>query len=1477
MKNILRNLVFPGLIFLMLQQTAFAQCSGGTNGGSLTITSSWQTIAVNGGSYYTFSGTAGTAYYFSFCSADGGSSGYNTEITILNSSGLPMGTTYYNNDFCSTNAKVAFACPTTGSYSVLVSKSSCTVQASMGTMAYKSFTPAACNAGLGTGVTSVASLPYSATGVNAASQVNDCNNSTIIWSGHTADDIGLDRVYVFTAAATGTFTVTMSSSSNNITLGVYESCPLIGNASTLIGYASSSTSLTVTGCAVSGRTYYVICDRRNASNYTFNISISAITATSCSVGTVVNVASLPYSSSGRTTCGSVNDVTTANAESCGGTSYYAGEEEVFSFTPATSGSVQVILSSSAYNTALFLVEGCPLATFCSSSGNSTCIASSYGTSGNKVICGDVVAGRTYYVICDASSGCYPYNISISSPSSGFTGSTCSNPVVVGTLPYQASQENTACMVNNYTNMSTASPRSSYESGEDRVYQYTATGPECISLTINGASTNAIGYQVYNGCPDVAGTTCIAYGGGATSGSLSSSINLPAAGTYYIIIDTWANPMSAEYNITINTYGGAQDNDLPCDALELPLGVTVAGDNNCSGSSGEPAAPSCWITPNTVNSVWFYFTAPASGSAIVRTTPGSLINTHIGVYSGTCGSGMTSIACNDDATACSWTSTQQSQVSVSGLTPGANYYVMVDGYGTRTGTFGIVAIDGSSSFPTIFGQECSVPLPICNDTVPVGDPGFQAFGNYCDFTGNGNNCLESGERGSVWYEIPVNAAGNLEFTIVPNDWLGAPSTTCTDYDWALWKIGGTGAVTCAGIYADSVPVRCNYSWMGVTGVYGAADYTSPAAYPGFGSAFMSKLPVSAGDRYLLIVSNYSNSLSGFTLYFPSTAPVDYLTAPDTVYWTGSTDTDWFKQSNWGGCAIPSCTRSAVILSTSANQPVINAVGAATKSIDILTGASLTINSNKNLNVCADFTNDGTLNAKANSTIIFSGTGDQYVSGNLSNTNDVVNIQITKTSALGAVILENDLDITGNITFSSAASNFNGNGKYIKLKGNFVNAAGGVFTPGTGGTLEFNGTSAQTYTNNGDLENVIMLNTGTGVTLATNMNISSTGLLTLTSGKINTGTYEVNVKNDASLAVNSGSTTSFVNGYLRRKLPSSSSAARILDFPVGNTTAGYELMNISTYNGSDPAITSLRAHFTSWSSGPPAAAGADPSCPITFNIAGLNNGYWTLTPQGSGSADMHMTLYNRSYSNASSAFTVMRNNSGTWGIPTMNSGSCSSPPVTAVLRSGISQSFSAGTGVQFGTAQGSSALPVSLLAFTAEAKGTEIQCDWVTASEVNNKGFEILRATDPDHFSTIGWAEGHGTTNELQNYTFTDTDVKPNQIYYYRLRQVDFDGQFVLTKIVACIIRDNGAVVLEAYPNPYRESTTLRYMLTRPTMITIEVTDATGKMVKRFQQGLQDSGTYTMPFSAKNNGLSAGTYMVTVWADDQHYQLRLNENE
>ncbi len=86
-----------------------------------------------------------------------------------------------------------------------------------------------------------------------------------------------------------------------------------------------------------------------------------------------------------------------------------------------------------------------------------------------------------------------------------------------------------------------------------------------------------------------------------------------------------------------------------------------------------------------------------------------------------------------------------------------------------------------------------------------------------------------------------------------------------------------------------------------------------------------------------------------------------------------------------------------------------------------------------------------------------------------------------------------------------------------------------------------------------------------------------------------------------------------------------------------------------------------------------------------------------------------------------------------------------------------------------------LPVVMLSFTAKAVGEVIQLDWKTATEINNKGFEVERSLDGESFAKIGFVNGNGTTTETKTYQFTDRDVLGGIPYYYRLKQIDFDGK------------------------------------------------------------------------------------------------------
>lgn len=107
--------------------------------------------------------------------------------------------------------------------------------------------------------------------------------------------------------------------------------------------------------------------------------------------------------------------------------------------------------------------------------------------------------------------------------------------------------------------------------------------------------------------------------------------------------------------------------------------------------------------------------------------------------------------------------------------------------------------------------------------------------------------------------------------------------------------------------------------------------------------------------------------------------------------------------------------------------------------------------------------------------------------------------------------------------------------------------------------------------------------------------------------------------------------------------------------------------------------------------------------------------------------------------------------------------------------------------------SAALPVVLTSFNASAQQNKIFLSWHTASELNNKNFEVQRSRDGNDFATIGIIAGKGTSSVPSDYSFTD--VNPyDGINYYRLKQVDWDDKYEYSKIVSVKIDLGNAVSL-----------------------------------------------------------------------------------
>ena len=154
------------------------------------------------------------------------------------------------------------------------------------------------------------------------------------------------------------------------------------------------------------------------------------------------------------------------------------------------------------------------------------------------------------------------------------------------------------------------------------------------------------------------------------------------------------------------------------------------------------------------------------------------------------------------------------------------------------------------------------------------------------------------------------------------------------------------------------------------------------------------------------------------------------------------------------------------------------------------------------------------------------------------------------------------------------------------------------------------------------------------------------------------------------------------------------------------------------------------------------------------------------------------------------------------------------------------------------------------------------NWSTATEVNNQMFEIERRSEEGQFITIGYVEGYGTTTEPQEYSYMDNSVGTG-IYYYKLKQIDYDGSFEYSDIVEVEVTAPMEFALrQNYPNPFNPSATINYQIPELSNVTLKVYDVLGNVIETLVNEEKQSGIYNVEFDA--TGLSSGIYLYRLQA-------------
>lgn len=178
-----------------------------------------------------------------------------------------------------------------------------------------------------------------------------------------------------------------------------------------------------------------------------------------------------------------------------------------------------------------------------------------------------------------------------------------------------------------------------------------------------------------------------------------------------------------------------------------------------------------------------------------------------------------------------------------------------------------------------------------------------------------------------------------------------------------------------------------------------------------------------------------------------------------------------------------------------------------------------------------------------------------------------------------------------------------------------------------------------------------------------------------------------------------------------------------------------------------------------------------------------------------------------------------------------------------------------------------LPVQLVDFQVRyIDEKSVKIDWKTASEVNNDHFEIERSVDGVTFYKIGDVAGSQTSHTENQYGVIDRELPQVKRLYYRLKQVDLDGEFEISKVRS--LYGEGTEVFGVRPNPVSES----IELTIPEdLLPLEVmiTDVGGHIV------LKKQITDLTPISV--SGIPTGIYLLHLEKDfEKLYVKRIFKN-
>lgn len=175
-----------------------------------------------------------------------------------------------------------------------------------------------------------------------------------------------------------------------------------------------------------------------------------------------------------------------------------------------------------------------------------------------------------------------------------------------------------------------------------------------------------------------------------------------------------------------------------------------------------------------------------------------------------------------------------------------------------------------------------------------------------------------------------------------------------------------------------------------------------------------------------------------------------------------------------------------------------------------------------------------------------------------------------------------------------------------------------------------------------------------------------------------------------------------------------------------------------------------------------------------------------------------------------------------------------------------------------------LPIELITFDGSFTSKGNLLKWITASETNNDYFSLERSSDGISFNAITKIKGAGNSTKNLDYDFLDAWA-PEGINYYRLKQVDFDGKFSYSNIIAIRSLKNEELFL-IYPNPTNGS----FIVTVKDIFNggydLKISNSIGQVVFSLKNSMVEQQVLDLD-------LREGIYTISLVINEQAYNRKL----